>query len=80
MKKKVAFITGITGMVGSHLAEYIYNNTDWDIIGMIRWRSALNNLSGLIDDINKKRNSIYLIENLGVIRSNNMINPYNENY
>ena len=54
MKKKVAFITGITGMVGSHLAEYIYNNTDWDIIGMIRWRSALNNLSGLIDDINKK--------------------------
>jgi GDPmannose 4,6-dehydratase len=60
MKKKVCFITGITGMVGSHLAEYIYHNTDWDIIGMIRWRSTLNNLSGLIDNINKK-NRIRLV-------------------
>jgi len=60
MKKKVCFITGITGMVGSHLAEYIYRNTDWDIIGMIRWRSNLNNLSGLIDNINKK-NRIRLV-------------------
>jgi GDPmannose 4,6-dehydratase len=60
MKKKVCFITGITGMVGSHLAEYIYHNTDWDIIGMIRWRSNLNNLSGLIDNINKK-NRIRLV-------------------
>ena len=60
MKKKVCFITGITGMVWSHLAEYIYHNTDWDIIGMIRWRSNLNNLSGLIDNINKK-NRIRLV-------------------
>ena len=27
-KNKVAFITGITGMVGSHLADYIMNNSD----------------------------------------------------
>jgi len=24
-------ITGITGMVGSHLADYLLEHTDWDI-------------------------------------------------
>ena len=52
--KKRAFITGISGMVGSHLAEFLFKNTDWDIIGMIRWRSPLDNLSGLIEHINNK--------------------------
>ena len=60
MIKKRAFITGITGMVGSHLAEFIFKNTDWDIVGMIRWRSPLDNLSGLIEDINSK-NRISLV-------------------
>ncbi len=52
MKNKIAFITGITGMVGSHLAEYLVNNTDWDIIGLIRWRSPLDNISSLVEKIN----------------------------
>ncbi len=43
-----ALITGITGMVGSHLAEYLIENTDWDIVGMCRWRSPLDNISSLI--------------------------------
>ena len=47
-KNKVAFITGITGMVGSHLADYIVKNTDWDIVGLIRWRSPLDNISHLL--------------------------------
>ena len=47
-----AFITGITGMVGSHLADYLYAHTDWDIIGMARWRSPLDNLAGLAAAIN----------------------------
>jgi GDP-mannose 4,6-dehydratase len=51
-KNKVAFITGITGMVGSHLADYIIKNSDWDIKGLIRWRSPLDNISHLLDDIN----------------------------
>lgn len=38
MKKK-AFITGITGMVGSHLADYLVRETDWEVYGMYRWRS-----------------------------------------
>jgi GDPmannose 4,6-dehydratase len=53
MRKK-AFITGITGMVGSHLADYLVANTDWDIIGMCRWRSPLDNIAQLIPMINRK--------------------------
>ena len=52
MNKKIALITGITGMVGSHLADYLFENTDWDIHGIIRWRSPLNNISNLIPHIN----------------------------
>ena len=51
MKKK-AFITGITGMVGSHLADFLVRETDWEIYGMYRWRSPLDNIRHLIDDIN----------------------------
>ncbi len=54
MNKKIAFITGITGMVGSHLAEYLLANTDWNIVGMIRWRSPLENLSNLTTEINNE--------------------------
>jgi len=59
MKKKV-FITGISGMVGSHLSDFLYENTDWDIYGMIRWRSPLDNISHLISKINAK-NRINLV-------------------
>lgn len=48
-----ALITGITGFVGSHLAEYLLANTDWQIIGMCRWRSPLDNLHSLAPEINK---------------------------
>ncbi len=30
-----ALITGISGFVGSHLAEYLMNNTDWQIAGTV---------------------------------------------
>lgn len=50
-----ALITGITGFVGSHLAEYLLANTDWDIVGMCRWRSPLDNIHSLIPEINKGR-------------------------
>ncbi len=49
---KRALITGITGMVGSHLAEYLIEKTNWDVIGMCRWRSPLDNLSALVPRIN----------------------------
>ena len=49
-----ALITGITGMVGSHLAEFLLAETDWEISGMCRWRSPLDNLSNLTQRINAK--------------------------
>jgi GDP-mannose 4,6-dehydratase len=52
--KPRAFITGITGMVGSHLAEYLIDKTDWEIIGLCRWRSPLDNIRSLIPRINRK--------------------------
>ena len=51
---KTAFITGITGMVGSHLADYLIENTDWNIVGLTRWRSPLDNIKHLIERINVK--------------------------
>lgn len=54
MHKPKALITGITGMVGSHLADYLLAHTDWDIDGMCRWRSPLDNVSHLLDRANRK--------------------------
>ena len=54
MASKRALITGITGMVGSHLADYLIAHTDWDIVGLSRWRSPLDNLDGLVARINRR--------------------------
>ena len=53
MKTK-ALITGITGMVGSHLCDFLLENTDWDIYGVCRWRSPLDNVEHLLDRANHK--------------------------
>ena len=45
-------ITGITGMVGSHLADYIVeNHPDVEIFGLARWRSPLDNIRACLDNI-----------------------------
>ena len=44
---KKALVTGITGMVGSHLADFLLENTDWDVYGVCRWRSPLDNVTHL---------------------------------
>jgi GDP-mannose 4,6-dehydratase len=51
---KSVLITGITGMVGSHLADYLLGETDWFIYGLCRWRSPLNNLAHLSGRIDSK--------------------------
>src|SRR5690606_4665008 len=51
---KRALITGITGMVGSHLVDFLLENTDWEIYGMCRWRSPLDNINHLVPRINTK--------------------------
>lgn len=49
-----ALITGITGMVGSHLTDSLLHNTDWDVYGMCRWRSPLDNVEHLLERANQK--------------------------
>jgi GDP-mannose 4,6-dehydratase len=46
-------ITGITGMVGSHLAEYILaNQPGVEVYGLVRWRSPLDNIQSILSRIN----------------------------
>ncbi len=44
------FITGITGFVGSHLADYLLKETDAQIFGLTRWRSPKENILHLVDN------------------------------
>lgn len=44
-------ITGITGFVGSHLAEYCLGRGDVDVFGTVRWRSRMENVEDIADDI-----------------------------
>ncbi len=54
MSYKKAFITGITGQVGSQMADFLLENTDCDVVGMMRWQEPIDNLYHLTDKINKK--------------------------
>lgn len=47
-------ITGIAGFVGSHLTEFLLEETDWDIWGFLRWNTKMENLNNVIDRINAK--------------------------
>jgi GDP-mannose 4,6-dehydratase len=52
MPKPSILITGITGFVGSHLAEYILNfHPDFDVVGFARWRSPKDNIFHLGDSV-----------------------------
>lgn len=53
MTKKV-LITGITGQVGSQLADFVLENTSYDVVGMMRWQEPMDNLYHLTDRINRK--------------------------
>ncbi|MDA7857721.1 GDP-mannose 4,6-dehydratase [Gammaproteobacteria bacterium] len=47
------FITGITGQVGSLLADYVLKNTEIEVIGLMRWQESLSNINHLCDRINR---------------------------
>jgi GDP-mannose 4,6-dehydratase len=53
-------ITGICGMVGSHLVDYLLEKTDWVIYGFCRWNESLDNIEHLLETINKNER-IHLI-------------------
>ena len=44
------FITGITGFVGSHMADYILKNTNDKVFGFKRWMEDTKNIDHLIDN------------------------------
>jgi len=51
-KKKTVFITGLTGFVGSHLADYILENEPgYKIVGFARWRSPKDNIQQILDKV-----------------------------
>ena len=59
MVKKI-LITGVTGQVGSQLVDYVLENTDFDVVGMMRWQETMDNLYHLTTRINNKdRLSVY---------------------
>ncbi len=74
-----ALITGITGMVGSHLADFLLENTDWDVYGVCRWRSPLDNVIHLLDCVNKKERMFFeyadLNDEMSLIGVANKIKP-----
>ena len=47
-------ITGITGMVGSHMADFLLKNTKSNVVGVCRWRSPLENVNHLVKRANNK--------------------------
>lgn len=49
-----ALITGVTGMVGSHLCDFLLENTNWEVYGVCRWRSPLDNVSHLLEKVNNR--------------------------
>jgi len=49
--KQKALITGITGFVGSHLAEYLIKE-NVEVYGISRWRSKTDNIDHIKDKIN----------------------------
>jgi len=53
MTKKI-LITGITGQVGSQLADFVLENTSYDVVGMMRWQEPMDNLYHLTNRINRK--------------------------
>jgi GDP-4-dehydro-6-deoxy-D-mannose reductase len=72
-------ITGITGQVGSQLADYVLRETDLEVVGMMRWQEPLDNISHLTDRINKKdRLSVFcadLNDYASVARMLNTVRP-----
>lgn len=48
--KKKALVTGITGFVGSHLAEFLLKE-NIEVYGIVRWRSKADNIENLREKI-----------------------------
>jgi len=70
-------ITGITGMVGSHLAELLIKKTNWKIIGMCRWNSKFDNIKVIL---NSKRLELATADLTDTISIYKIIKKYKPKY
>lgn len=62
------FITGITGFVGSHLADYILAEfPEIEIYGLARWRAPKDNILHIINDINLEFGDLQDLPSLNAI-------------
>lgn len=81
MAKEKALITGLTGQVGSQLADFLLENTDYDVIGMMRWQEPMENIYHLSDRINKKdRISVYYADLIDYSSLDRMIKDVKPDY
>lgn len=61
-------ITGITGMVGSHLADYILErHPEHRVHGLIRWRSPLDNIAGVLNRLSLHQGDLRDLNSLVVV-------------
>ncbi len=57
---KKALITGFTGQVGSQMADFLLEQTDYEVVGTMRRQEPMENIYHLTDRINNKnRISVY---------------------
>ena len=75
---KTVIITGVTGQDGSHTADYLLANTDYDIIGIVRRLSVPNH--GNIRHINNARFSIVEADICDSQSISNLIQKYKPDY
>ena len=63
-------ITGITGFVGSHLADYILANfPEVQILGLARWRSPTDNIRHVLDKITLEYGDLSDLPSLKIVLS-----------
>ena len=48
-------VTGASGMVGSHLIDLLIEKSNWNVYGLIRWGSSLDNLENALQIDSKQR-------------------------
>jgi GDPmannose 4,6-dehydratase/GDP-4-dehydro-6-deoxy-D-mannose reductase len=64
-------ITGITGMVGSHLADYVLaQHPDVEVHGLVRWRSPLDNVRHMLARVSLHQGDLRDLNSLvGLVRA-----------
>lgn len=57
---KKALITGFTGQVGSQMADFLLENTNYQVIGMMRWQEPMENIYHLTERIKERSHQCLL--------------------